>query len=579
MAAGAFGVILSQAGGIRYVKHGVRASFVAPLAVAGAFAFGAVPASAGAGDGVGMAPVAPPNTTAICTTPVSVTGVLDQTAAAAGHPGQRWAAPGDVVEVDGTGFSQNRCSVLVTIGTVTTVPPASGNPTAGTTLTFAAPTFGQGSTQGLDGPVTVQLVDPQGNAATSNSNYHFLEQPSLALQETQPAESSNLTMSGFGLNAGGDPLSFAGLFNGCSDGSAVPEAVTVSADTSAAMPVPSTYCDGIVELGVTNPHYDSTPGATDDSPITLSTAVGAVDIPPLVSSASPTSVRPGADITVVGTGFGPEGTATIAGAAAPTTWTDHEVIVTAPAGAASGALVMQRAGDHASFSAGRIGVVPPPPPPPPPSTGGPPAVAPSVAPPAAPPAQFAAPAVAVPVGHVIAEAPVSAPVNPRDHLTIATATTQGQVGGDVGIVVTLVVEDTPLANAPVSLSLVSSPGSDARVRPATGSTDSNGRFHARLHLSRLAGDHLIVARSGEYSDEVHVVGEIAATGSSFKLPFGAINISGNPLVVWLSVACFALVLGGVVVNINVTRRFLWSNTGGRTLRWLRRRSAEGSAGG
>src|SRR5207237_10069827 len=103
-------------------------------------------------------------------------------------------------------------------------------------------------------------------------------------------------------------------------------------------------------------------------------------------------------------------------------------------------------------------------------------------------------------------------------------------------------------------------------------TYGNGRFHSVVHVIRLDGDHLLRARSGEYSDEVHVLGQTASTGSSVKLPFGNINVSGNPLVVWLSVACFALILLGIVVNINVMRRFIWSFTGAKLLRfhWWRR---------
>jgi hypothetical protein len=70
---------------------------------------------------------------------------------------------------------------------------------------------------------------------------------------------------------------------------------------------------------------------------------------------------------------------------------------------------------------------------------------------------------------------------------------------------------------------------------------------------------------------VHVLGQAKTTGASIHLPFGTINISGNPMVVWLSVAAIVLVLAGVAVNINVMRRFVWSLTGGRVLAWWARR--------
>jgi hypothetical protein len=170
---------------------------------------------------------------------------------------------------------------------------------------------------------------------------------------------------------------------------------------------------------------------------------------------------------------------------------------------------------------------------------------------------------------------VSSSQNPQDRLTISSANRQGQVSSDLDIVVTLIEQGKPVIGAPISLALVSAPGSDAKQKPATGLTDGKGQFHSTLHLSRLAGDHLLLARSGSYSDEVHVIGQTEATGSSIKLPFGNINISSNPLVVWLSVGCFALILLGVLVNINVMRRFVWSATGGRIFHWLRRRLPAG----
>jgi hypothetical protein len=72
-----------------------------------------------------------------------------------------------------------------------------------------------------------------------------------------------------------------------------------------------------------------------------------------------------------------------------------------------------------------------------------------------------------------------------------------------------------------------------------------------------------------------------APGSSaggVNLPFGLgpldIKVTGNPLVVWMSVATAILVALGVLVNLEVLRRYLWAITGARLIaRWRSPRTA------
>src|SRR5204862_391023 len=64
----------------------------------------------------------------------------------------------------------------------------------------------------------------------------------------------------------------------------------------------------------------------------------------------------------------------------------------------------------------------------------------------------------------------------------------------------------------------------------------------------------------------------ASSHGAVDLPFGLgpldIKVTGNPLVVWLSVATAVLVALGVLVNLEVLRRWLWSITGARLIaRW------------
>ena len=159
-------------------------------------------------------------------------------------------------------------------------------------------------------------------------------------------------------------------------------------------------------------------------------------------------------------------------------------------------------------------------------------------------------------------------------LTIAVGQPKGAPGSDIDFTVTLVLSGKPVAGAPVAMSILSAPGTDAKVTPGSGVTDASGTFRGILRLSNKAGDHLLLAQSGIYSDEVHVLGQTPAGSSSTTLPFGLGNLSiltaGNPLVVWLSVATAALIVLGVIVNINVLRRFAWALTVGRLITRLRR---------
>lgn len=571
------------------------------LAVACLFA----PASAGAIDLPlpTPAPVALPATTALCAVPVSVSGIFDQTVAATKQTGQHWAVAGDTVEVDGGGFLQAGCTVTVRIGDAPAITLVNIAP-AGHSLSFTAPSFGGAlnNTKGINGPVSVQLTDTLGNVAGSNTNYHFLELPAAALSQSQPREGDSETVTGYGLNSGGDPLALSGSYTGCpASPGAISMAAYVASDTQLSVPVPPAYCDGLVSINVLSPHYDSAAGASDDAPISTSVPAGWIDVRPVVTGVSPTTVSPGGYIDVQGSGFGPYGSARVNGVGAGAAWSDSEVIVQAP-NTTSGQLVLTRTtGDHASFvaanitmaqqsstgtggsssggssgnsssssSSGSPGTSSS-------SSGGQGTSGPGVTP-AFPvpgfnisggfsgsPAAFTLPYGAVPPAKSGAPRELLSAEQAQNSLTISTASTEGQVGSDLAVVVTLVELGKPVASAPVSLSLVSAPGSDAAVKPSTGVTDDKGQFHGKLHLSRLAGDHLVLGRSGVYSDEVHVLAQAAVVGSSIKLPFGNINITGNPLVVWLSVACFALILLGIIVNLNVMRRFLWSVTGGKLI--------------
>src|SRR5207253_373769 len=58
-------------------------------------------------------------------------------------------------------------------------------------------------------------------------------------------------------------------------------------------------------------------------------------------------------------------------------------------------------------------------------------------------------------------------------------------------------------------------GNAPSFSPAKGVTDAQGKVSGVLHLSKRAGDHIILARSGQYSDEIKITGRgLANTGGA-----------------------------------------------------------------
>ncbi|MBV8195351.1 MAG: hypothetical protein JOY80_07465, partial [Candidatus Dormibacteraeota bacterium] len=146
-------------------------------------------------------------------------------------------------------------------------------------------------------------------------------------------------------------------------------------------------------------------------------------------------------------------------------------------------------------------------------------------------------------------------------LKLSLASTKADAGSDVKYTVSLVLAGRPLADAPVTFTVVTSPGPDTKLRPASGKTNAQGKLTGVLHLSSVLGTTILLARSGTYSDEAAVLGQKPVAKSN--LPFGLnIDLSGNPLIAWLAIATVLLILLGIIVNLEVLRRFLWSITFG-----------------
>ena len=448
------------------------------------------------------------------------------------------------------------------------------------------------------GAVVIAERDPSGGQADSSKNPHryvLVQQPPApyALSSAAPHEGGAETISGTGgfsqFEPGqGDAVPGASLqtsFAGC-EGFTIPGGFVPAADTqmqpldlAIVSDVPYAYCNGPLGLQFGFAPDASTPSSCSGTPApgtaanceTFTESAGNLDVSFDLTSLAPNPVAPAGTIVVEGAGFGTSGAARIGGTAltvCPGCWSDRFVVLKAPAQPMTGYLFLRRTqtgGDGGEVEWAQQIVV---------KRGAP----------SGPGAGFGG----IPIGYLIPGGalqfvpghygpPPGAKSGSANELNLTVSKNRATAGTDVSFTVKLAVQGTPVSMAPVTLTIVSSPGPDSWVNPTTGSTSLSGTLRGTLHLSSNPGVTLLLARSGTHSDEVTVLGQKPVAGGLFggKLPFGlSIDLSGNPLVVWLSVATVFLILVGVAVNLDVLRRFLWSLTLARLIRRHRaRRSA------
>lgn len=279
--------------------------------------------------------------------PPSVAGAVDQS------DGQHYGVPGvTVVTVSGANFSSPNCTPSVTIG-----PPGKAATvdaqhitvdSTGTTLTFTLP-------GGPGGSVTVLLTDSLGNSAASNSNFHFYALPAATVTTTAPVENGAVTVSGVNFTFGATVTTPPSVV--VCDGSApsMKPAAALQSDTSLTFPAPAVYCSGPVQLTFRAPYDSNAATAGTDTPVTMPVQAGSIDIAGHVTSISPAgAVLPGTRVTVSGSGFGPAGVASVGGAPAAATWSDASVVLTVPAAANSGTLLLTRGADARIVAATRL---------------------------------------------------------------------------------------------------------------------------------------------------------------------------------------------------------------------------------
>ncbi len=278
----------------------------------------------------------------------------------------------------------------------------------------------------------------------------------------------------------------------------------------------------------------------------------ALTVVPRITGFTPTHAAPGALIEIDGTTFGTQqGTVTVGGSSAQVTlWGDKQVLAALPGGLPKGTATVTVAppGTDPASAPFSIDAV----------TGGSSTSSSSSSGSASATPGFIAPN---PSGPVIAHgavpffkpAPPPGPVS----LRLQSAAEQADPGGSVAFTVTLTAFGKPIAAAPVDLLLVIEPGSDAAVTPSHAVTDANGQVSGVIHLSKTAGDHIVLARSGIYSDEIRVVGRTASN------TVAAANQAGNsappgsspPLlavrspVLWALLSCLLLFGAGFGLNL------------------------------
>ena len=317
-------------------------------------------------------------------------------------------------------------------------------------------------------------------------------------------QASGMTLSNTTATAGGTVSVTGSGFGTGGSATLGGAAVTPSGwnDTSVALPVPDT--------SVSNSAVALT-RAADNAAIAVP---GTVTVDARADSIAPTSAAPGATVTVSGGGFGTHpGTVSLASAnATVTSWSPTSITFTVPAAGQSGPLTITPVdtGPPATEPSLTVthpvslGV----------GSGSPGSTAKPLSPAQvqqvtqalnAPPPPLPKPV----VGGTPPPIPPSHPTNGPVALSLKTAAATAKPGKTVPFTVTLLAYGRAVASAPVQMVVAYEPAPDALITPASGVTNAKGQFHGVIRLSRTAGEMIVLARSGEFSDEVRLIGSNA----------------------------------------------------------------------
>lgn len=306
---------------------------------------------------------------------------------------------------------------------------------------------------------------------------------------------------------------------------------------SLALPIrqwsPTSVAVGIPAGAASGPLSMDTVGTAPPTPASLA-------IVARLTGVSPAHAQAGALLQLTGTTLGSKaGTVSIGGHQADVAlWSDQEISVAVPADARAGRTTIsvtpaQGPATSIGFSvdAGTIA----------PATAAAALAAAGITPPPIPPS---------PQGPVVThggsvefhqQRKPPSPIN----LTLIPANDQADPGSSVDLTASLVAYGKPVPGATIEMLMVVEPGTDVVLTPSKAVTDSGGRIHGSIRLSRTAGDHIILARSGLYSDEVRIRG-----GSEAATVSAAATVRRS--LFWGITACVILLVLGFALNLATT---------------------------
>jgi len=429
---------------------------------------------------------------------------------------------GQSVSIGGSGFGTGT-------GTVTINGTHASSSWTDTSINFSIPT---NATSG-----TLQVIRPDSVTVYQNSFGVSASIGGLSTPKAAVGDAVTVTGTGFGPQQG----SSGGVTVNSTQAS-----ITSWSATSIGFTVPAGATSGPVVVttsGTTSP--SSTPSLT---------------VIPKITSFNPTHAAPGALVAIDGTTFGTQqGTVTIGGQAAQVTlWGDQEVLAVVPSSLKPGSTSVTLSPPGSDAASAPFSIDAPPATPAPGGTSSNSSSSSSSHGSAASATPgFIAPN---PSGPVIAHGPVaffkpSPPPGPVS-LRLDSAANQADPGSAVKFTVTLTAFGKPIAGAPVDLLIVIEPGADASIDPTHAVTDASGKVQGVIHLSKTPGDHIVLARSGIYSDEIRVVSRSATNTVATARQGGGANPADTPPllavrspVLWALVSC--LLLFGVGFGLNL----------------------------
>ncbi|MGH7685799.1 MAG: IPT/TIG domain-containing protein [Candidatus Dormibacteria bacterium] len=323
----------------------------------------------------------------------------------------------------------------------------------------------------------------------------------------------------------------------------------------------ASWTNSAVTLTVPDTAVSNSPVALTRGGDNANIAAGTLGVVAHIDSLSPSTASAGDTVTIAGGGFGVNaGTVTLGSTNIPvSSWSPTAITVKIPTGSQSGniAVLPKDTSPPANSLALKVNL-------PPinigggtgsPGASGSAGASGSSAKPltpdqvqqvasalSAPPAALPAPQVGGPTPSL----PPSHPTNGPVAMSLKTGATTALPGKSVPFTVTLKAYGQPVANAAVQMVIAYEPGSDGTVTPSSGITDAKGQFKGTVHLSKSAGEMIILARAGEFSDEVRLVGSTAAATAHVG---GGSSAILNYLPIGIVVLASLLVLTGAGIRL------------------------------